>query len=65
MLKCTHDSGTVIIGNNKSKIDKNLIKKNYIISKKKNSTIAIKMAYKNVKPRIIAEKLMHDEKRIH
>lgn len=61
VLKCTHDSGGVFICNDKSKLDipdlKNKLnkslKKNYFWSQRE-------WPYKNVEPRIIAEKYMVD-----
>ncbi len=61
VLKCTHDSGGLIICRDKSKLDmkmaKNKIKKslrhNYFLSGRE-------WPYKNVKPRIIAEEYMED-----
>lgn len=62
VLKCTHDSGGLVICNNKkffdfkkakSKINK-CLKKNYFF-------VWREWSYKNVKPRIIAEKYMVDE----
>lgn len=61
VLKCTHDSGGVVICKDKSKfnieeakakIDKSLQKNYYYITRE--------WPYKNVKPRIIAEKFMED-----
>lgn len=62
VLKCTHDSGSVIICKNKDLIDKNAIidalnkscKTNYYWGSRE-------WVYKNIKPRVIAEKLMVDE----
>ena len=62
VLKCTHDSGGLVICRDKSKLDvesaKNKIKKslkrNYFWSGRE-------WPYKNVKPRIIAEEYMVDE----
>lgn len=61
VLKCTHDSGGLVICRDKSKFD--------IISAKKKINLSLKRnyfyngrewPYKNVKPRIIAEKYMED-----
>lgn len=62
VLKCTHDSGVIIICKDKSKLDvadavkrlnKNLKRKYYCWSRE--------WPYQNVKPRIIAEQYMEDE----
>lgn len=62
VLKCTHDSGGIIICNDKSKID---IKKAKIkiekCMKRKYYYVHREWPYKNVKPRIIAEKYMANE----
>jgi hypothetical protein len=62
VLKCTHDSGGLVICKDKSKLDINAARK------KLNKCLARnyywqtrEMPYKNVKPRIIAEKYMADE----
>lgn len=62
VLKCTHDSGGILICRNKFELDfvkeKNIfdkyLKNNYFFSGRE-------WPYKNVKPRIIAEELMVDE----
>ncbi|WP_198022511.1 ATP-grasp fold amidoligase family protein [Carnobacterium pleistocenium] len=62
VLKCTHDSGGVIICKNKSEFDFNsarkkinkLLKKDYFWFKRE-------WPYKGIKPRIIAEELLVDE----
>ena len=62
VLKCTHDSGSIVICNNKDvfsldrdcKLLKKRLKTNYFIYSRE-------WPYKNVKPRIIAEELMVDE----
>ena len=64
VLKCTHDSGGVVICKNKNelKIDRarkkinNSLKKNYYY-------IGREWPYKNIKPRIIAEKYMEENDR--
>lgn len=62
VLKCTHDSGVVIICRDKTKLDKesatkrlnkNLKRKYYCWSRE--------WSYKDIKPRIIAEQYMEDE----
>ena len=63
VLKCTHDSGSVIICKDKDKFDikkykkkvKKLLKRNYYY-------IGREWPYKNVKPRIIIEKYLQDDK---
>lgn len=62
VLKCTHDSGGLVIVRDKSALDKaaarkkieNCLKKNYYLSRRE-------WPYKNVKPRIIAEQFMGEE----
>ena len=62
VLKCTHDSGGLVICQDKSKLDmeaarkkiENSLKDNYFWNSRE-------WPYKNVKPRIIAEKYMVDE----
>ena len=59
VLKCTHDSGGVIVCSNKKKIEKKEIKKKMEKSLKKNYYyLNREWPYKNVIPRIIAEKYM-------
>ncbi len=63
VLKCTHDSGSIVICRDKKRLDKKAAKKilerglryNYYYSG------GFEWPYKNVKPRIIAEKFMVDE----
>ena len=59
VLKCTHDSGGIVICRDKSKLDKKTAKKKleYYL-KRKYYYIHREWPYKNVKPRIIAEKYM-------
>lgn len=62
VLKCTHDSGGLVICRDKSKLDikkakrkiEKCLKNNYYIQNRE-------WPYKNVKPRIIAEEYMSDE----
>ena len=62
VLKCTHDSGGLVICRNKDRLDKaaakqkieKCLKRNYYYSGRE-------WPYKNVKPRIIAEKYLEDE----
>lgn len=59
VLKCTHDSGSVIICHNKSKFNKKSVRKRINKCMKRNYYWAGReWPYKNVKPRIIAEKLI-------
>lgn len=61
VLKCTHDSGGVIICQDKKKLDKGMAKKVIEKSlKRKFYYVAREWPYKNVKPRIIAEQYMED-----
>lgn len=63
VLKCTHDSGGLVICRDKSKLDKKAaIKK---LEKRMNSNYYYwkrEWPYKNIKPRIIAEQYMEDDK---
>ena len=62
VLKCTHDSGGLIICKDKSKLDIKAAKKKINSCLKRNYYWAFReWPYKNVKPRIIAEKYMVDE----
>lgn len=62
VLKCTHDSGGLVICRDKSKLDINAAKKKIERSLKTNYYWSGReWPYKNVKPRIIAEKFMTDE----
>ena len=59
VLKCTHDSGSVIICQDKTKLDKNKAKKKLKRAQRFNYYYCSReWPYKNVKPRIIAEKYM-------
>ena len=61
VLKCTHDSGAVVICKYKNKFDKLQAKK--VIDKSLNREfyyVGREWPYKNVKPRIIAEKMLDD-----
>ncbi|WP_313344617.1 ATP-grasp fold amidoligase family protein [Lacrimispora sp.] len=61
VLKCTHDSGGLVICKDKSKFDKASAKKKIEKSLKTNYYWSGReWPYKNVKPRIIAEKYMED-----
>ena len=63
VLKCTHDSGGLVICRDKSTLDKAAAKKKIEYSLAQNYYATSKeWPYKNVKPRIIAEKYMEDSK---
>ena len=62
VLKCTHDSGGLVICRDKNKLDKEKARKKIEKSLKCNFYwVGREWPYKNVKPRIIAEKYMVDE----
>lgn len=62
VLKCTHDCGGIIICKDKSKLDIKKAKKKINKCLKKNYYVKYReWPYKDVKPRIIAEKYMVDE----
>lgn len=61
VLKCTHDSGGVIVVRNKNEFDKNIARKILSKSLKRNFFYyGREWPYKNVPPRIIAEDLLED-----
>lgn len=61
VLKCTHDSASTIIVNDKSTINIEEIRKHFDFFLKRNHYKAAReWAYKDVKPRIIAEPLIED-----
>lgn len=61
VLKCTHDSGGLIICKDKKKLDKSqAIKKIKSCLKRKYFYIHREWPYKNVRPRVIAEQYMED-----
>lgn len=61
VLKCTHDSGGLVICKDKSNLDIVAAKKKIEKSLKRNFWMAAReWPYKNVKPRIIAEKYMSE-----
>lgn len=63
VLKCTHDSESTIICKNREEIDYNLIKNKIKKAQKRNYyLLSREWPYKNVKPRIIAEKYMATDK---
>lgn len=62
VLKCTHDSGGLVICKDKKNLDINTTKKKLAKSLKNNYYYKHReWPYKNVKPRIIAEQYMEDE----
>ena len=62
VLKCTHDSGGLIIVRDKSKLDKEAARKMFRVALNRNHySVNREWPYKNVKPRIIAEQYMKDE----
>ena len=62
VLKTTHDSGSVIVCKDKSKFDFNTASRKLTRSLKRNFFFyGREWPYKNVKPRVIAEKYMVDE----
>lgn len=62
VLKCTHDSGGVVICKDKDKLDKNAVKKKIRKHLKRNYYyLGREWPYKNVKPRIIAEPYIEDK----
>lgn len=62
VLKCTHDSGGLVICHDKSKLDIAAARKKITSCLKHNYFWGMReWPYKNVKPRIIAEKYMVDE----
>lgn len=63
VLKCTHDSGGLVICRDKEKLDQVAAKKKIERSLKRDFYMEHReWPYKNVKPRIIAEQYMEDEK---
>ncbi len=63
VLKCTHDSGGLVICRDKTKLDLEKARNKITASLKCNYFWSNReWPYKNVKPRIIAEKLMWDER---
>ena len=62
VLKCTHDSGGLIIVRDKSKLDREAARKMFRTALGRNHySVNREWPYKNVKPRIIAEQYMEDE----
>ena len=63
VLKCTHDSGGVLIVRDKANFDKESARKMFKIALSRCSySVDREWPYKNVKPRIIAEQFMENEK---
>lgn len=63
VLKCTHDSGGLVICTDKSKLNKKAAKRKLQKSLSHNYYYyGFEWPYKNVKPRIIAETYLHDSK---
>lgn len=61
VLKCTHDSGGLVIVRDKSRFDKEKARKKFKMALNRNPyTVDREWPYKNVKPRIIAEQYMED-----
>lgn len=61
VLKCTHDSGGLVVVKDKRKMDMNAAKKKISRSLKRNYFyLGREWPYKDVKPRVIAEKYMED-----
>jgi len=64
VLKCTHDSGSFSICKDKSSFDYLAVKKKLSKALKRNSYLpGREWVYKDLKPRIIAEQYMQDEKK--
>lgn len=62
VLKCTHDSGGLVVCKDKSKLDRKAAKRKIEQCLKNNFFWGMReWPYKNVKPRIIAEQYMEDE----
>ena len=63
VIKCTHDSGGLVICKDKNSLNYNEIRKKFNKLLKRNYySTHREWPYKNVKPRIIIEKYMEDEK---
>ncbi|SMP56657.1 ATP-grasp fold amidoligase family protein [Fibrobacter sp. UWB10] len=59
VLKCNHDSGSVVVCHDKSKIDENQIKSRFKESLKKNYYYRFReWPYKDIKPLVIAEQFL-------
>lgn len=65
VIKCTHDSHGLVICQDKETLDINFVKKKLDRALKQNYYLRFReWPYKNVKPRIIAEKYMVDDSRL-
>ena len=65
VIKATHDCGSVIICNNKSNLDLKLVEKKLNYSLNRNYFLKDRApVYKNLKPRLIAEKFIKDDETI-
>lgn len=64
VLKCTHDSGGVVICENKNLFDVEKARSKLLKSMKNYYYVGREYPYKDIKPRIIAEKYMVDESHI-
>ena len=63
VMKCTHDSGSIVIVKDKSKLDKVSARKILERGLKHNHFYrGREWPYKNVKPRILIEEFLHDDK---
>ena len=63
VIKCTHDSGGIAIVKNKAKMNLNEVRRKINKSLKRNYYYSSReWVYKNVKPRIIVEKFMKDDR---
>jgi len=63
VLKCTHDSGGLLICKDKKEIDLKRVKKRFNLIMKRNYYYRFReWPYKNIKPRIIAEPYLEDKK---
>lgn len=62
VLKCTHDSGGLVICSDKSKLNRDAARKKILKSLRSNYYLEHReYPYKDIRPRIIAEKFMVDE----
>ena len=65
VLKCTHDSGGLVVVRDKSKLDKEAARRKIEKSLSRNYYLkGREWPYKNVTPRIIAEQYISDEKKV-
>lgn len=61
VIKCTHDSGSYMLVNDKNKIDKEFMRRKYEFHMTKNLALtSFQMHYGNIKPRIITEQCVGD-----